>query len=356
MILLTLLLIWTAGLFGCSSQPEALVENKLLVHFLDVGQGDCVLIESEGHFMLVDAGKNEDAKKITGYLRERKVKKLDYLIGTHPHEDHIGSMDDVVNSFEIGIIIMPEQVHTTKSFQDVLDAIEEGGYGITLPKPGDTYPLGEASFQILAPVKENYENLNDWSVGIRLMFGDTSFIMCGDAEKAAESHMVSNGIPLKAHVLKASHHGSDTSSSPEFLEAVNPSAVVISVGEGNDYGHPADSVLERYKGLGAEIYRTDQQGTIIAESDGKKITFSCRPQTAGKIEEKSWQDQEGEDVKKEAGTGEGTEYIRNINTKKFHVPTCESVSKMKEKNKEYFSGKRSQLLEEGYEPCGNCRP
>lgn len=247
------------------------------VHFIDVGQADCVLILSAGHAMLVDAGNNADAKTITSYLNEQGVTRLDYVIGTHPHEDHIGSLDTVIKTCEIGEVILPDKIHTSKTFEDVLDAIETKGLAITLAEPGDTYPIGDASFTVLSPNADYGDNLNNWSVGIRLTNGTTSFLMSGDAEKAAEQDILDNGLDLSADVFKVSHHGSETSNSAAYLKAINPSSAVISCGENNQYGHPDSSVLEEFKKLGIDVYRTDEQGTIIAVSDGKTVTFSTKP-------------------------------------------------------------------------------
>ena len=196
------------------------------------------------------------------YLNSQGVKELDYVIGTHPHSDHIGGLDKVIEAFPTKQVILPPIEHTTQTFEDVLDAISARGLKITNPIPGDIYPLGNASFTILSPVKDYGDDLNNWSVGIRLTCGSRSFVMCGDAESQAEEDMIANGAILKADVLKAGHHGSSTSTSDLFLEKVDPSYVVIQCGEGNSYGHPDPGVLKRMEHLGIRVLTTGGKGSI----------------------------------------------------------------------------------------------
>lgn len=250
---------------------------NLKVHFIDVGQADCILIESSNQYMLVDAGNNADEELIISYLNNLGIKKLEYVIGTHPHEDHIGSLDAVIRNYEIGKVILPEKEHTTKTFENVLDAIEEKNLKITKPKVGDKYEIGDASFVIIAPNNDYGDELNNWSVGIKLTLEDTSFVMCGDAEKEAEEDILSNGIDLKADVLKLGHHGSRTSSSKDFVDAVDPSYIVITCGADNSYGHPHKETMKWLKKRGIPFFRTDKQGTIIATSDGDEITWNVEP-------------------------------------------------------------------------------
>lgn len=261
-----------------SGQPDSQESTKhsAKVHFIDVGQGDSILIQSGDSAMLVDAGTNESGSVIVEYLKALGISHLDWVIGTHPHEDHIGGMDDVLRAFPVDRVMMPEKEHTTKTFEDVLDAIIEQDLSVTAPVPGDTYELGNSSFTILGPVKEYGDELNNWSVVLCFNCGDTSFVLTGDAESEAEEDILAQSSDLKADVLKLGHHGSSTSSSEAFLNAIDPSAVIISCGPDNDYGHPHASTLEKIEALGAAIFRTDQQGTIVVESDGKTLTYITR--------------------------------------------------------------------------------
>ena len=238
----------------------------LAVHFIDVGQGDSILAESNGHYMLIDAGENDQAGTVISYLKAQGVTKLDYVIGTHPHSDHIGGLDKVIDTFPVDKVILPPVEHTTKTFEDVLDSIASRGLKITKPTPGDSYDLGDASFTILSPVKDYGSDLNNWSVGVRLTYGDNSFVMCGDAENQAEEDIIKNGA-----VLKADHHGSSPSTSDAFLKKVSPSWVVIQCGKGNSYGHPSPDVMERMKKRRIPVMETGYGGAVILRTDGKGL-------------------------------------------------------------------------------------
>jgi len=247
----------------------------LKIHFLDVGQADCILIqEPSGKTMLIDAGNNEDATMVTNCIRNLGITKIDVLIGTHPHEDHIGGMDAVINEFDIGTIILPDVTTTTLTFQDVLTAIETKGYAITRPVSGATGTLGSVSYQILAPNSTYYSDLNNYSVCLRMVYGNTSFLFMGDADTLVENEILNKGYDVSSTVLKVAHHGSDTSTSVNFLNAVAPKYAVISVGVGNIYGHPAATTLSNLLAKGVTIFRTDQLGTIIATSNGTGVTFN----------------------------------------------------------------------------------
>jgi len=254
-----------------SFEKDGIINDGLTVHFIDVGQADSILITMKDAAMLIDAGNNADSQLVVDYIKDRGITTLDYVVATHPHEDHIGGMDAVINAFKVKSIIMPRVESTTKTFEDVLEAISNKGLKITPPVPGTEYSLGEAEFTILAPNSASYEDTNDYSVVIKLQYGATSFLFAGDAGFESEDEMLEKGYDLRADLLKVAHHGSRYSTSMEFLEAVQPKIAVISVGEDNDYGHPAPETLQRLRQAGAEIYRTDESGTIIATSDGKAI-------------------------------------------------------------------------------------
>lgn len=339
--------------FGNSSSGEGspgplssgeLPQNGLQVHFIDVGQGDSILIRQKDHSMLVDAGENDQGDVVVSYLKSQGIDQLDYVIGTHPHSDHIGGLDDVIQSFEVDRVFLPPIEHTTATFEEVLDAIEVKDLSLTLPQVGDVWELGEASFTILAPNKDYGDDLNNWSIGIRVEYGDNHFVLCGDAEAQAEADICANGLPLGADVLKAGHHGSSTSTSDLFLDQVAPSWVVIQCGKDNSYGHPHKETLEKLKGRGIGVLRTDLEGTLIAASDGEEI---------------SWYKAEGGFLSPSAGESPAAQeetYILNTNTKKFHRPHCASVSQMQEENRREYTGSREALMDEGYSPCGQCKP
>ena len=251
--------------------------SKMEVHFIDVGQGDSILIESAGEYMLIDAGDNSEGINVLRYLKKEGVETLKYVIGTHPHSDHIGGVDQVIDSFEVKKIILPNITNDTQTFEDVLAAISNKGLKITTPKVGNEYSIGNAKFTIIAPNGTDYSNLNNYSVGIKLENGNNAFVMCGDAELEAEYDILDSGIDVSADVLKLGHHGSDTATSEAILKAVNPSYAIISVGINNKYGHPFAETLQKIFNSHIKLFRTDMQGGIIAISDGKNITFNTEP-------------------------------------------------------------------------------
>ncbi len=254
-----------------SSTVSSTEASHVEVHFIDVGQADSIFIQSDGFTMLIDAGTNSAGETVVSYLRDHGITTLDWVIGTHPHEDHIGGLDDVLLSFNVNHVMIPEKEHTTKTFEDVLDAIIAKDLLITAPVTGDTYELGSCSFTILGPVRDYGDELNNWSIAIKLICGDTSFIFSGDAEAEAELDLCNTGIDIDADVMKLGHHGSVTSSSEPFMSAISPGIIVISVGQDNDYGHPHDEIMEMIKTLDADIYRTDLDGNIVIESDGSNL-------------------------------------------------------------------------------------
>lgn len=262
---------------GDTSGTPTAPGGRLEVDFIDVGQADSILVRQGEHAMLVDAGNNADASTVVGYLTKQGIKQLDVVVGTHPHEDHIGSLDKVIQSFGIGQVIMPKATTTTKTFADVIAAIKAKGLTITTPVPGNSFKLGDASVTILAPNAAKYDDLNNYSVVLRVVYGGTSFLLTGDAQAVSEAEMLASGRTLKADVLKVGHHGSVSSTTDAFLAKVAPAYAVISVGKGNDYGHPARSTMQRLKVHGIPVYRTDENGTIAAVSDGKSIKFNVQP-------------------------------------------------------------------------------
>lgn len=239
-------------------------ENKnLKVYFFDVGQADSILVMNENQTMLIDAGNNEDGSLLVKNLKTLGIKKIDFLIGTHAHEDHIGGMDDIINNFEIGTIYMPKIQTNTKTFEDVLDAVANKKLKIETPKEGDTFLIGQANCNIVA-IDNEAKELNLSSIVIDMKFNNLSYLFMGDAEEQVEEKILKKNN-LKANVLKVGHHGSNTSSSEKFLKAVAPEIAIISVEKGNTYGHPDKAVLKRLEKIGTKIYRTDEQGNIFIE-------------------------------------------------------------------------------------------
>lgn len=290
-VVLILLLVFITVLTACSGDvTEVSTESEnvqqeefknlsgdLVVHYIDVGQGDSILIQSGDQTMLVDAGNNGDGDQVLSYIRGLGIKKLDYVFGTHPHEDHIGGLDTVINGLDVGKVYMPKVTHTTKTFKDVILAIQNKGLKITTPVIGNTFNLGDAEGIILAPNGNEYKDLNNYSIVYKLKYGNTSFLFTGDAEGLSEKEMMDKGLDLSADVLKIGHHGSHSSTTKEFLQRVDPQYAVIMVGKDNDYNHPHKETMEELKERGIKVFRTDESGTIVAISDGEKITFDKKP-------------------------------------------------------------------------------
>lgn len=270
-----------------SQNEEDIVESpgNLEVHFLDVGQADCTLIKCDGYTMLIDAGEDDQGTKIQNYLKKQGVEKLDYLVLTHPDSDHIGSADVILTKFETGMVFISDFEKETRIYIDLLQLMKDSQIEYLTPEVGDIYPLGSASFQILAP-NDEYEDPNNTSIALLLTHGENSFLFTGDAEKSAEKDMLDNGLNLAADVFHAGHHGSKTSNTEDFMDAVNPQYVVISCGADNSYGLPDAEVLNRFRQNGIKVYRTDEQGTIVVSSDGKQITFNASPSETWQAGEK----------------------------------------------------------------------
>jgi competence protein ComEC len=237
--------------------------QSLKVTFLDVGQADCTIIQYGTNSMIIDAGGNATATSLIATINKMGITKFDVVIGTHPHEDHIGGLDAVINNFNIGAIYMPKVSNNTKTFEDVLLAIKNKGLTITTPIPGSSFTLGSnVQCTVLAPNGQSYPDLNSYSIVIKMTCNNISFLFTGDAETDSEMEMLAKGYNLKVDVLKVGHHGSASSTSPGFLNGVSPKYAVIFVGKENTYGHPHHETLNKLNNAGVKIYRTDLNGTI----------------------------------------------------------------------------------------------
>lgn len=354
------------------------------VHFLDVGQGDSTLITCDGHAMLIDAGDDTKGTAIQNYLKKQNIKSLDYLILTHPDADHIGGAPVIITKFDIAKVFVSNFEKDNKTYRKLIQALDDKRLKAITPAVNSKYSLGTAEFTILAP-NDTYDTPNDSSIALLLKNGQNTFLFTGDAEEDAEKDILSTGIDISADVYQVGHHGSKSSTSRNFLRTVNPSYAVISCGEGNSYGHPHAETLNTLRTNGVAVYRTDEEGAIIATSDGKAISFNVPASETWKAgeptggSEKSTADTKStpeakasetapapapqtetgtpavEEPAAEAPAPTTTEltYVLNVKTKKFHKPSCNSLPTT---NRLDSSESRDSIIAQGYVPCKKCNP
>lgn len=323
--------------------------GSFTIHFIDVGQADSALVTCDGHSMLIDGGNADDSNLVYSVLQRETDGHLDYVVGTHAHEDHIGGLSGAFEADTADVTFCPVTEYDSKAFRNFKTRADERGGGITIPAVGDTFTLGEASVTVVA-VNSVPEDTNNTSIVIRIVYGDTSFLFTGDAEQETEEKILESGQDIESTVLKVGHHGSSTSTSQAFLDAVSPTYAVISCGKDNSYGHPHSETLAKLASAGVEVFRTDELGDIYCTSDGTEVTFSYgeyhkdSDTSAAEIEEPQQHDTVAET------------YILNTNSLKFHRPDCSSASKISDANREEYTGTREELIEQGYTPCGYCKP
>ncbi|WP_099335693.1 ComEC/Rec2 family competence protein [Clostridium cadaveris] len=277
-IILVLVVILSLSFAACSSESSSKkapisTGNELKVHFIDVGQGDSILVQFKDKNLLIDAGPRSSSNDLLKYLKGINLTKLDYVVATHPHEDHIGGMPEIIKNFEIGEFYAPKKQVSTKIFQTMVEDLKKKNHKINVAKAGVSLDMdSDISVEMIAPNSSDYENVNNYSAVIKVTYKDTSFLFTGDAEKLSEKEILQKKYDIKADVLKLGHHGSSTSSSKEFLDKVNPKIAVASLGKNNDYGHPHKEIIKAMKDRKISFYRTDELGTIVLKSDGKNIT------------------------------------------------------------------------------------
>lgn len=323
--------------------------GSFTIHFIDVGQADSALVTCDGHSMLIDGGNADDSNLVYSVLQRETDGHLDYVVGTHAHEDHIGGLSGAFEADTADVTFCPVTEYDSKAFRNFKTRADERGGGITIPAVGDTFTLGEASVTVVA-VNSVPEDTNNTSIVIRIVYGDTSFLFTADAEQETEEKILESGQDIESTVLKVGHHGSSTSTSQAFLDAVSPTYAVISCGKDNSYGHPHSETLAKLASAGVEVLRTDELGDIYCTSDGTEVTFSYgeyhkdSDTSAAEIEEPQQPDTISET------------YILNTNSRKFHRPDCSSASQISDANREEYTGTREELIEQGYTPCGYCKP
>ena len=348
------------------AEEEVLPENSTFeVHFIDVGQADAALVLCDGKAMLIDGGNVADSSLIYSYLSQRSISHLDYIIATHGHEDHVGGLAGALNYATVDTAYCSVTNYDSEAFGSFVTYLSKQGKSITVPSAGDTFNLGSAKVQILGPIYSSTEP-NNTSIVLRIVYGNTSFLFTGDAEREEEQSILDAGYDLSSTVLKVGHHGSENSTTYPFLREIMPQYAVISVGEDNSYGHPTDAALSRLRDADVQVYRTDLQGTVICTSDGNSVSFSVQrnadadtlappaPEVLTPAPETTAPEESTPVVEETAPVG--MDYVINTNTGKFHYPGCSSVKKMKDSNKSFYTGSRDDLVAQGYSPCGNCHP
>lgn len=255
-------------------------EGELTLIMIDVGQADSFLLVQDGKTALIDCGTRSTGEDVVEYLKSQGITRLDYVFGTHPHDDHMGGMYDVITNFEIGKIIIPETKLgeiTSNWYMKLMQEFKNGLYDVEYPKLGEVYNLGGATMKIIGPISEPDGNLNNYSIVLKVSFGDMDVIMTGDAETVVEKEILESGENIDAEILKVGHHGSDTSSSEDFLDAITPEYALISAKIGNMYKHPVESTMEKLENRDIEVYRTDENGTVVVTITADDISFSCNP-------------------------------------------------------------------------------
>ena len=354
--------------------------STLTVYFIDVGQADSALVVCDGSTMLIDGGNAADSNLIYSFLNQHDIQHLDYIVASHAHEDHVGGLAGALNYATVGTAFCPVTEYDTRAFASFVRYLDKQGVGITIPSAGDSFALGAATVEILSPGK-NDENPNNMSIVLKISHNKVSFLFTGDAEREAEQNILDQGYDVSATVLKVGHHGSDTSTTYPFLREVMPQYAVISCGAGNSYGHPHENLLSRLRDAEVRLYRTDMQGDIVFVSDGENVSVSTQrnanvqtnptesvaflpdqvPPTSLAPAQKADPEisppaapaPEQETRQETPSIKNNVEYIGNVNSLKFHLPSCHTLPA--EKNRIYFAS-REAAISAGYDPCGNCHP
>ena len=346
------IMLFLAVLLGCAcshSAPSsaAAMGAPCTVEMVDVGQGLCILVEMDGHYLLYDGGGRETSSRVVRHLRDLCINSLDLMIASHYDEDHISGLIGVLSDIQVDRVIAPVYESDTRIYWSFQDSISDSRAVLLSPCPGDVYSLGSGEIMILGPYFEECENENNLSVAVLLTYGKIRCLITGDSETEEEQQMTASGMDLSADIYVAGHHGSASSSSRAFIDAVHPKYVFISCGADNPYGHPASRTMKTLRNIGAEVFRSDLQGSVTAYTDGETLWFSAEPcsdWTPGIINEQV------------SFTPEKDSYVLNQRTMRFHRPECESVIKMYPENRVFTEDSRENLIARGYQPCGVCNP
>ncbi len=338
----TLPLLLALLLCGCrmsaSTDATQTAEGTLTVHFIDVGQADCALLECGGEFLLIDGGNRDDSRLVVSYLEQQGVQELTAVVCTHAHEDHVGGLPGVLAVYPTAAVYAPTSTYASSVFDDFLYYTDQQGLSVTIPAPGDAIAFADARITVLGPV-QSYADTNNTSLVLQVVYGETVFLFTGDMETTAENEMLDywgDEVDWHADVLKVGHHGSSTSTGYRFLSQVCPEYGVISVGADNSYGHPHEEPLYRLRQAGVTVLRTDELGHILASSDGSTLTIT-------------WENQSAQP--EAAQTAAEVTYIGNLRSKIFHSPYCSGLPA--QQNRITFASYEAALTA-GYSPCPGC--
>lgn len=375
-------LLLVSGLTGCASvkaQTESVLKNpsvpknEVVFHVLDVGQGLSIVAESGNQVLMYDGGDRNHSSYVVSWLKKNDITEINDMIASHYDADHLNGLVGALNTIKTDHVYAPDYTTETRVFKSFESIIKEKGIKLTHAYAGDSFKFGSAEVEFLAPEQHSYSEDNDYCEVVRISNGKTSVLITGDAEKESEQEMVDKyGDQLKSDIYVAGHHGSSSSSSAVFLDAVDPEAVIISCGKDNEYGHPHKEVVDEFKDRKLKVYRTDQQGEITFTLKEDTYTFSEKtapnPYEPGS---KSIYNQHHEEEHhsethhsqpvggplmndQSSSDNQSASYILNTSTKKIHLPDCKSVRKMKDKNKEAVNDTLADLKAKGYTPCQNC--
>ena len=325
---------------GTPAAAQPVADAGFKMHFIDVGQALSVLVECDGQYLLYDGGNVDDGSLLVSYLDAKGVEELEYVFCSHAHEDHVGGLAAALAYFPANHVYSPVTEATTACFRNFVKYTKQQGLEVEVPAPGDCWMLGHATVRLLGPLR-TYEGTNSSSLVLRIDYGDTSFLLTGDMESDAERDLVDSGADLNVDVLQVGHHGSSTSTSYVFLNAVLPEMGVISCGTGNSYGHPHDEVLSRLRDAGVDTYRTDLMGTITIASDGANYTLGSE----------HFAEDSALNPTLPASSAAQQAYIGNVNSRKFHLPSCANLPA--EHNQILFSS-YEEAIAAGYTPCSSC--
>lgn len=367
-VLLTILSILTSLLPLTELEVKAAGKENFWVEFVDVGQGDCAIVQCNGHYMMIDGGPSKASSKVYTILKNKGINNIDLMIATHPDEDHIGGLSGALNYSTVGTVLSPVTFYETRAFTSLTKYITKQGKSLTVPAAGDVYKLGCARINIIGPINSGSE-INNQSIVLKVTYGSTSFLFTGDAEAEEEESILKKFKGLECDVLKVGHHGSNSSNTISWIRATAPKNAVISVGN-NSYGHPTQEILNKLTQAGSTIYRTDLQGDIIFYSDGQSVYVETEKNAASpaaslnssasetslntvdtpNVSGDSTNFIKGNDIE----LPDGIAFVLNTNTKKFHIPSCASVKDMSAKNMQFSNASVEELIAYGYNPCQRC--